>query len=426
MDVKIKKQFPIFQNHPKLVYLDNAASTQTPEVVLEKMNDYYTKYRSNIHRGLYDLSQKATQEYEQAREKIGEFINGEKDEIIFTSGTTHGLNFLAHSLGKNLNPGDNIVLTRSEHHANLVPWQMIAKEKGVELRFIDLDLNMEEMDGDDLVFANMQNKFPIAEFSGPFNLDINSAKTLIDKNTKIVSFGLVSNTLGNIVQANKIINIAKQYGAITIVDAAQAIGHMPLDVKNIDCDFLVFSGHKMYGPTGIGVLYVKKERLENLEPFFFGGDMVNEVTYQEAQWAEIPARFEGGTPNIAGAIGLGAAVDFIESIGWNNILEHEVRLTEKLFSELKKIEGIKIIGPEFGERRIGVVSFVLEGIHTHDVAEILNREKVCIRGGHHCTMPLMQYLGLPGTNRISVGIYNSQEDIDILISGLQKLKKIFA
>ncbi len=422
----IKSQFPIFQSHPNLVYLDNAASTQTPVSVAQAMDDYYKNYRANIHRGIYDLSQKATEEYENARAKVAQFINAQKEEIVFTSGTTHGLNLLARSLGKNLQPGDNIVLTRLEHHANLVPWQQIAKEKGVEIRFIDLDVQMEDLDGDDLVFANMQNKFPIAKFSGPFNLDTSSAQKIIDKNTKIVSFSLVSNVLGNITHANEIIDVAKQYGAITIVDAAQAIAHIPLDIKNLDCDFLVFSGHKMYGPTGIGVLYGKKDRLETLEPYFYGGDMVSIVTYQDAQWADIPARFEGGTPNIAGAIGLGAAIDFITSIGWNNLIDHEVRLTEKLFSELQKIEGVKIIGPEFEESRIGVVSFVLEGIHTHDVAEILNRDQVCIRGGHHCAMPLMQYLGLPGTNRISVGIYNSLEDIDRLAVALEKVKKIFA
>lgn len=389
----IKSQFPIFQNHPNLVYLDNAASTQTPVSVVQAMDEYYKNYRANIHRGIYDLSQQATEAYEKAREKVAQFINAEKEEIVFTSGTTHGLNLLARSLGKNLQPGDNIVLTRLEHHANLVPWQQIAKEKGVEIRFIDLDTS--------------------------------SAQKLIDKNTKIVSFSLVSNVLGNITHANEIIEVAKQYGAITIVDAAQAMAHISIDITNLDCDFLVFSGHKMYGPTGIGVLYGKKDRLETLEPYFYGGDMVSIVTYQDAQWADIPARFEGGTPNIAGAIGLGAAVDFITSIGWNNLIEHEVRLTEKFFSELQKIEGVKIIGPEFGESRIGVVSFVLEGIHTHDVAEILNRDQVCIRGGHHCAMPLMQYLGLPGTNRVSVGIYNSLEDIDRLALALQKVKKIF-
>jgi cysteine desulfurase/selenocysteine lyase len=397
----IKLQFPIFENHPDLVYLDSAASTQTPQVVLDAMDEYYTEYRANIHRGLYDLSARATEKYEEAREKVAAFIGAERDEIIFTSGTTHGLNILARSLCKNLKAGDNIVLTSLEHHANLVPWQEYAREKGIELRFIELNDNYE--------------------------LDINLAKQLIDKNTKVVSFSLVSNVLGTITIANipEIFEYAQSVGAITVVDAAQAMAHMGPDVKVLDCDFLVFSGHKMYGPTGIGVLYGKKERLETLEPFFYGGDMIREVSYEKSTWADIPERFEGGTPNIAGAIGLGAAVDFIQSIGILNIIQHEVPLQEKLFEELNKIGGLKIIGPEFGEPRIGVVSFTLEGIHPHDIAEILNRDNVCIRAGHHCAMPLMKKLNLFGTNRISIGVYNTEEDIEKCVAALQKVKTIF-
>jgi len=394
----IKAQFSIFQNHLNLVYLDNAASTQTPQVVLDVMDEYYQNYRANIHRGLYDLSQKATEEYEKARAKVARFINAQPDEIIFTSGTTHGLNLLAASLGKTLKPGENIVLTRLEHHANLVPWQMVAKQTGVELRFIELN---------------------------NFELDFTSAQKLIDKNTKIVSFALVSNVLGTISQAHEITQLAKNVGATTIIDAAQAVAHMALDVTRIEADFLVFSGHKMYGPTGIGVLYGKKTKLEQLEPYFYGGDMIREVTYDNSTWADVPERFEGGTPNIAGAIGLGAAVGFIESIGSLNIIQHELKLSEKLFSEMQKIEGVKIIGSKFGEPRIGVISFTIDGVHPHDVAEILNRENMAIRAGHHCCMPLMKYLGLPGTNRVSIGIYNTEEDIDKFIAGLKKVKEIF-
>lgn len=397
--LSIKNQFPIFQNHPNLVYLDSAASTQTPQVVLDAMNEYYTNFRSNIHRGLYDLSATATEKYEEARAKVAKFIGADEKEIIFTSGTTHGLNFLASSLGKNLKKGDNIVLTQLEHHANLVPWQMVAKERGLELRFIELE--------------NFQ---PSRE----------SAKKLIDKNTKIVSFALVSNTLGTLTFANEIIECAQSVGATTIVDAAQAMAHIGLDVKVLDCDFLVFSGHKMYGPTGIGVVYGKKEKLEMLEPYFYGGDMIREVTFETSTWADIPERFEGGTPNVAGAIGLGAAVDFIGSIGSLNILEHEVHITERLFEELKKVEGVKIIGPEFGEPRIGVVSFTLDGIHPHDVAEILNRDNIAVRVGHHCCMPLMKLLALPGTIRVSIGVYTTQDDISKLIEGIKKVKKIFS
>lgn len=393
-----KSQFPIFQNHPNLVYLDSAASTQTPQIVLDAMNEYYTNYRSNIHRGLYDLSSTATEKYEAARRKVAKFIGAEKNEIIFTSGTTHGLNFLASSIGKNLKKGDNIVLTQLEHHANLVPWQMVAKEKGVELRFIAVE---------------------------NFEVSSESAKKLIDKNTKIVSFALVSNALGTIAPAKEIIELAKNVGATTIIDAAQAVAHMSTDVKELDCDFLVFSGHKMYGPTGIGVVYGKKEKLATLEPYFYGGDMIREVTYQNSSWADIPERFEGGTPNIAGAIGLGAAVDFIESIGWKKIVEHEKNLTEKFLLELQKIEGIKIIGVENLEKRVGVISFTLEGVHPHDVAEILNRDHIAVRVGHHCCMPLMKLLGLSGTVRVSVGVYTTEQDIEKFIEGMKKVKNIF-
>ncbi len=394
----IKSQFPIFLNHVDLVYLDSAASTQTPQVVLDAMNEYYMQYRSNIHRGLYDLSATATEKYEEARKKIANFIGAEKNEIVFTSGTTHGLNFLASSLGKNLKKGDNIVLTQLEHHANLVPWQMVAKEKGVELRFIKVE---------------------------NFEVSIESAKKLIDENTKIVSFALVSNALGTLTPAKEIIELAKNVGATTVVDAAQAVAHMPIDVKELDFDFLVFSGHKMYGPTGIGVLHGKKEKLATLEPYFYGGDMIREVTYENSTWADIPERFEGGTPNIAGAIGLGAAVDFINSIGFEKIVEHEKNLTQKFLLELQKIEGIKIIGLTKSEKRIGVISFTLDGVHPHDVAEILNRDNIAVRVGHHCCMPLMKLLGLSGTVRVSVGVYTTEQEVIKVIEGIQKIKNIF-
>jgi len=421
----IRSQFPVFQNHPTLVYLDNAASTQTPQMVLDAMDDYYKNYRANIHRGLYDLSAEATEAYENARAKVAGFINAKAEEIIFTSGTTQGLNMLAKSLGENLQAGDNIVLTRYEHHANLIPWQELARKKGVELRFMDIKHGMQAQDGDEVVFSLMKGKTPTSEFDGTFEVDLDSAQKLIDEKTKIVSFGLVSNTLGTIAPAKQIISLAKKYNAITIIDAAQAMAHIPLDMTQLDSDFLVFSGHKMYGPTGIGVLYGKKERLESLEPSVFGGDMIKEVTYENATWADAPMKFEAGTPNIAGAIGLCSAVEFIESVGFLKIIEHEVNLTEKLFTELKKIEWLKIVGPKFGESRIGVVSFVLDGVHPHDVSEILNRDHICIRAGHHCTMPLMNYLGLPGTNRISLGVYNTKEDIDRCIEALKKVQIIF-
>jgi cysteine desulfurase/selenocysteine lyase len=391
----IKTHFLIFKNHPNLVYLDNASTTQTPQIVLDAMSEHYTTNRANIHRGIYNLSTEATKKYEEARNKIAEFINAEPDEIIFTSGTTHGLNLLAYTL--NFSKGDNIVLTRLEHHANIIPWQTVAKCTGAELRFIELTPEHE--------------------------IDLQSAKKLIDKNTKLVSFTALSNTLGTKVNVETIVQHAKKVNAITIVDAAQIISHEPIDVKKLGCDFLVFSGHKMYGPTGIGVLYGKKELLEKLDPFFYGGDMVNEVSYETATWADAPQKFEGGTPNIAGAIGLGAAVDFIQEIGWETIQKNERELTEYMFSKLPKF--VNIIGSNLKSEKSGIISFTIDGVHPHDIAEILNRHNVAIRAGHHCTMPLMKHLGITGTARVSLAMYNTKEDINKLITGLEEVRNIF-
>lgn len=392
---KIKYNFPIFQTNPTLVYLDNASTTQIPHIILEKMNDYYTAYRSNIHRGIYDLSVKATEEYENARIKIAQFIKAEPEEIIFTSGTTHGLNLLTSRL--NFTKGDNIVLTRLEHHANLIPWQQLAKRTGTELRFIEL--------------------------TKEYELDLESAKKLIDKNTALLSFSGLSNSLGTLAPIEKLIKLAKKYNAITIIDAAQLVAHEPIDVKKLDCDFLVFSGHKMYGPTGIGILYGKKEKLAEIEPFFYGGDMVKEASYQNATWQETPMKFEAGTPNITGAIGLGAAVDFIEEIGWDEIQKNEQELLNYFFEN--KPHYLTIIGPNSPTHRGPVISFTIDGAHPHDVAEILNRKNIAVRAGHHCTMPLMKYLGISGTTRVSFGIYNTTEDINKLLEGLEEVKKIF-
>ncbi len=391
---KIKAQFPIFQNHPTLVYLDNASTTQTPQIVIDLINDYYTHYRSNIHRGVYTLSEQATTAYEVSRSQVAQFINASPKEIIFTSGTTAALNQLASTLP--LSKGDNIVLTRFEHHANLIPWQVAAKHAGAEIRFIELTKNYE--------------------------IDLENAQKIIDKNTKIVSFSLVSNVLGTHAPAAEIIALAKKYNAITIIDAAQGVAHEPIDVQKLDCDFLIFSSHKMYGPTGVGILYGKPERLHKLPPFLFGGDMIEAVSYTEASYAEPPNKFEAGTPNIAGVIGLGAAVDFIQNIGWRNITAHEQSLSEYALNALQN-SGAQIIGSP--AQPCSVISFTLPNIHPHDIAEILNRYHICIRAGHHCAMPLMKYLGLPGTARISLGIYNTKEDIDELVKGLTEVKKIF-
>jgi cysteine desulfurase/selenocysteine lyase len=392
----IKKHFPIFQNHPDLVYLDSASTTQTPQVVLDAMNSYYTNYRANIHRGVYKLSAEATEMYESARKVVAKFINAQFEEIIFTSGSTQGLNMLAGTLGSRLKSGDNVVLTRMEHHANLIPWQEASKRYGFEIRFIELT------PGYELLAMNLP----------------------IDEHTKIVSVVHVSNTLGTVNPIENIIAQAKKVGAITIIDAAQSVAHMPIDVKKIDCDFLVFSGHKMYGPTGVGVVYGKRERLETLEPYMFGGDMIKQVTFEKATWHDIPWKFEAGTPNIAGAIGLAAAVQFIESIGFDKIQENERKLNLYALEELRKISGLEIIGPQ--ENRVGVISFALNSIHSHDIATILDQNNVAVRAGHHCTMPLMQYLGLSGTTRASFGMYNTMEDVDRLMSGIKEVQKIFS
>lgn len=397
----IKKQSYILKDPKNLVYLDNAATTQTPPEVLAAMNDYYTNYRANVHRGVYDASVLATEKYEAARSALATFINAKPAEIIFNSGTTAGLNQLAYSLSPRLSHRDNVVLTRLEHHANLVPWQQMAKHYGFEIKYIEL---------------NAQKN----------NLDVASAKKLIDENTKIVSFSLASNVLGCSTPTQEIISITRKQSprAYTIVDAAQAVAHFPVDVKKLDCDFLAFSGHKMYGPTGIGVLYGKKILLEeHLEPFLFGGEMVTSVSYDKAQWNDVPLRFEAGTPNIAGAIGLGAAVTYIEKLGWSKIQKHEQELLKNVLSDLKKLDGIELINekPDFG-----LIAFYLAGVHPHDVAEVLNTEGVAVRAGFHCAEPLHHYLGLgQGSVRVSLGVQNTTKDIDALVAGLKKVKKIF-
>ncbi len=392
-----KENFPIFQNQPDLVYLDSASSTQTPRIVLDAMNEYYTNYRANIHRGVYTLSEQASSAYETAKEKVARFIGADAGEIIFTSGTTHGLNLLAQSLTKNVNPGDNVVLTRLEHHANLIPWQEMAKEHDFEVRFIEL--------------------------TGTTEIDLASAEELIDAKTKIVSVSGLSNSLGTTIPLQKIIALAERQGACTIIDAAQLVAHTPINVRELGCDYLVFSGHKMYGPTGIGVIYGKKKNLETLEPLFYGGDMVQSVTYTSATWVDAPNKFEAGTPNIAGAIGLGAAVDFVTSTGWETIQTHDNQLMNYALEKLTP--EVNVIGNKNSETHKAIISFVIPNIHPHDIAEVLNRHHVAVRAGHHCTMPLMDYLELSGTTRISFGVYNTIEDIDKLISGIKEVKKLF-
>ena len=394
--LELKKDFPIFTTHPNLVYLDSAASALRPQAVIDAMNDYYARYGVNVNRGIYDLSDYATIKYEKTRKKVADFLQAEIEEIIFTSGTTDSLNKLARMLEHKVEAGDNIVLTRMEHHANLIPWQELVKRKQAELRFIEITANYE--------------------------LDLESAKKVIDERTKIVSITAASNVLGTITPIKELTILAHAVGAFAIVDAAQLIPHGPVNVKDIDCDFLVFSGHKLYGPTGAGVLYGKKKLLEELEPVVFGGDMINRVTYESASWADIPHKFEPGTPPIAEVIGLGAALDYLERVGWHTIQAHERELVNYILEKLPEVA--TMIGPTNPVIRTATFSFIIPNTHPHDVGDILNRDQIAVRVGHHCAMPLIQHLGLVGTTRAAFGIYNSTDDVDALIEGIKKVKKI--
>lgn len=394
----IREQFTLLNTRPDYVYLDSAASSLTPDVVLDTMNEYYQNYRANIHRGVYRDSEKASEMYENVRKQTAEFFGVEKNEIFFTSGTTDGINKLAYGLEHFITKDDVILLTELEHHANLIPWQELAKRTGAKLRFIPVNKETFELD------RNLEQYF--------------------DDTVKIVSVAHVSNTLGTIQPIKKITELAHNVGALIIVDAAQSAAHMQIEVKELDCDFLVCSAHKMYGPTGVGIVYGKSSALEMLEPATFGGDMIDTVTLEKTTWAEIPRRFEAGTPNIAGVIGFGAALNFIQNIGWGSIIEHEKLLTRKLIEVVSKYG--KVIGTTDLDTRTGVVSFVIEGIHPHDIAGFLNERNIAIRAGHHCTMPLVNVLALPqGTARVSIGIYTSEQDIKRLDNALGDLKKTF-
>ena len=397
-----KNLFPIFEKNPALVYLDSAATTQKPKIVIDKEKEFYKNKNSNIHRGLYKLSEEATQEYEGARKIIAKFINASQNEIIFTKGTTESLNLLAYTIDsltwENKNKGKNeILLTEMEHHSNLVPWQQLEKAFGYKLKFIPIKKDL--------------------------TLDYNKAKKLINKNTAIVSISMISNALGTQNDVKSLIKLAKKHKAITIVDAAQAIAHKKINVKELDCDFLAFSGHKTFAPFGIGVLYGKYKLLDKMRPFHFGGDMIESVSFNSSTFQNPPIKFEAGTQNIAGAIALGEAISFINKIGIKNIENYESKLTDYTYNKLKTIKGITIYKPKNSQN---IISFNLNGIHCHDVAQILSDKfNICIRAGHHCAMPLMTKLKIAGTCRISISIYNTKEDIDKLISGLIKVKEVF-
>ena len=400
----IIKDFPILNrkiNDNKLIYFDNAATSQKPKVVIDTLSNFYSNNNANIHRGVHTLSMEATYLYDESKEKIAEFINApNSNSIIFTRGTTESINLIADSWGQsNLKESDNIVITELEHHSNIVPWQELIKKTKSKLQYIPIN-----SDG---------------------TLNLTNINNIITKNTKIVSMTHVSNGIGTINNIKEIIKIAKSVGAKTIIDAAQSVPHMPIDVSDLDCDFLAFSGHKMLAPTGIGVLYGKKELLESMPPYQKGGDMILEVTYDKSTWNEIPFKFEAGTPNIAGAIGLSAATKYLMEIGMQNIREHEIEITKYAYSNLMNIDGIEILGPEDIDIRAGLISFNIPNIHPHDLGTFLDSKGIAIRTGHHCAMPLIKKLGSHSSARASFYIYNTNKEVDKFTTEINNSIKYF-
>jgi len=399
LGLDFKKDFPIFDNHPDLVYLDSGATSQRPKQVIKTITDFYEKENANIHRGIYTLSEQATTKYKESRKKVANFLNSNENEIVFTRNTTESINFLANSIKPLILSGrDEILLTEMEHHSNLVPWQQFAKKHNFKLKFIPLTDNYE--------------------------LDYEKAKELISEKTAILSVTHISNVLGTVNDIQQLINLAKEEQALTIIDAAQSVGHQKIDVKKLDCDFLVFSSHKMLGPTGIGILYGKEKHLEKMDPLMFGGGMISSVSYEDTIFADLPEKFEAGTQNIAGSLALGTAIDYLGEIGFEKIQEHEKDLLTYALEKLKELENIEIYNPG-ADKSSAIISFNLKDIHPHDVAEILNDNNIAIRAGHHCCMPLMKKLNLPGTCRASFSIFNTQEELDRLIIGLKKCIEVF-
>lgn len=402
---KIKQDFPIFNqkiNDETLVYLDNAATSQIPKFVEEKVRDFNEKERANVHRGVHALGLRATNQYESSRQKVANFIGANNaKEVIFTSGCTDSLNLVAASFGEqNIQAGDEILVSIMEHHSNLLPWQQLAKRKQAKLNFI-------EINSDGL-------------------LDIENLKSKISSKTKIVALTHVSNVLGTINPIKELTDLAHEKGAIVVVDGAQAVGHFPIDVAELNVDFYAFSGHKMFAPTGIGVLYGKKDLLDKMQPYRLGGEMIANVTREGATWAEVPYKFEAGTPNIAGAIGLGAAIDYLQSLDFELIQKHEQELTSYALEKLKNVSGLTIYGPQKSNGRIGVISFNLKNIHPHDLATALDLNGIEVRAGRHCAQPLMASLNTESTVRASLSIYNTKDDIDKLVSSLHEAKEFFS
>ena len=402
LDESLKSDFPTLKqkiNGNELVYLDNAATTQKPEKVIKALESYYRSINSNIHRGVHTLSIRATDAYEEARSKVAAFINAEhREEIIFVRGATEAINLVANSYVRPiLKEGDQIIISQMEHHANIVPWQIICEQKKAELKIIPM---------------NEKGELLIEEIEG-----------IISEKTKFISINHVSNSLGTVNRIEDVIKIAHSNNIRIMIDGAQAVQHLSVDLTKLNPDFYCFSGHKVYAPTGIGVLYGKKELLEKMPPYQGGGDMIKSVTFEKTIYNDIPNRFEAGTPNIAGTIGLGVSIDYLVSIGIENIAKHEKELLDYATQEIRKIEGVQIIGNAI--EKASVLSFVIEGIHPHDIGTIMDKQGVAIRTGHHCTQPTMDFYGIPATARASFAIYNSRKDVDALINAVKKTIEVF-
>ena len=400
---RVRADFPILQqqvNGKPLVYLDNGATSQKPQAVIDELVRYYSTENANVHRGVHTLSQNATEDYEGARGKVKRLLNAADDhEIVFTRGTTDSLNIVAQSFGKHsLGPGDEVIVSNMEHHSNIVPWQMLREEKGVVLRVVPIDESGELM--------------------------MDEYERMLSPRTKLVSITHVSNALGTILPVEQIIGMAHAHGVPVMLDGAQAVPHMAVDVRKLDCDFYVFSGHKIFGPTGIGVLYGKAELLDDLPPVQGGGDMIKSVTFERTIYNDLPYKFEAGTPNIAGAIGLGAAIDYVQSVGYESFASYEDDLLEYGTKALEGIEGLRIIGT--APRKAGILSFVMENVHPHDIGTILDAEGVAVRTGHHCAQPVMQRFQIPATVRASMAMYNTKEDIDALVRAIDRVIEVFS
>ncbi|MCI0771219.1 MAG: cysteine desulfurase [Chloroflexi bacterium] len=403
---KIREDFPVLSKKVygdlPLIWLDSAATSQKPRSMIQSIVDYYEGYNANVHRGVHALSIESTAAFEDARQKVADFINAESSEcIIWTRNTTESINLVANTWAQaNIKAGDEILVTAMEHHSNLVPWQKVARDKDATLRII-----------------------PITE---DHSLDLSEIDSLINPRTKLVAVVHKSNSIGTVIPVKELAAKARAVGAAVLVDGAQSVPHMPVDVADIDCDFLAFSGHKMLGPTGIGVLYVKPDVLERMEPFLRGGEMVLEVSYEDASWNSLPWRFEAGTPNIAGAIGLGVAVDYLNGLGMENVRDHDVQLTKYALDAFKELEEeLEIFGPKDPAARAGIISFHHPDVHPHDLGTVLDRRGIAIRTGHHCTMPLIKSLGIPATARASFYLYNTNEEVDALVDAIKEALRYF-